>query len=206
MGCAGEGNESRPPSRAELIPTPHAKQQIPRTLSPRKRGCKQLGMTSPTILDKSDSERLSICNVALINMQRPTGVTAIAVVFLLIAACLGGIGVVMLVSPEAVSMTRGAPLLHGLELGGPYAALLVGAAWALIGWGLLRLYDWARLAAMLVIISGVGVLVARFALNASRFRSSLVWEGLEVFMRVAVVWYLFRTPVAEQFSKSARAT
>ena len=142
----------------------------------------------------------------VINMQRPTGVTAIAVVFLLIAACLGGIGVVMLVSPEAVSMTRGAPLLHGLELGGPYAALLVGAAWALIGWGLLRLYDWARLAAMLVIISGVGVLVARFALNASRFRSSLVWEGLEVFMRVAVVWYLFRTPVAEQFSKSARAT
>src|SRR5437660_6954378 len=51
MGCAGEGSESRPPSRAELIPTPHAKQQIPRTLSPRKRGCKQLGMTSPTILD-----------------------------------------------------------------------------------------------------------------------------------------------------------
>src|SRR5207237_3990382 len=137
------------------------------------------------------ASRLSICNV---------GVTAIAVVFLLIAACLGGIGVVMLVSPEAVSMTRGAPLLHGLELGGPYAALLVGAAWALIGWGLLRLYDWARLAAMLVIISGVGVLVARFALNASRFRSSLVWEGLEVFMRVAFVWYLFRTPVAEPFS------
>src|SRR2546429_549655 len=54
----------------------------------------------------------------------------------------------MLVSPEAVSMTRGAPLLHGLELGGPYAALLVGAAWALIGWGLLRLYDWARLAVL----------------------------------------------------------
>ena len=25
----------------------------------------------------------------------------------------------MLVSPEAVSMTRGAPLLHGLDLGGP---------------------------------------------------------------------------------------
>src|SRR5438552_18940969 len=104
----------------------------------------------------------------VINMQRPTGVTAIAVVFLLIAACIGGIGVVMLVSPEAVSLHDALPILHGLELGGPYAALLVGAAWALIGWGLLRLYDWARLAAMLVIISGVGVLVARFALNASR--------------------------------------
>jgi len=57
-------------------------------------------------------------------MRRPTGVTAIAVVFFLIAAYLGGIGVVVLVSPGTVSMTRGAPLLHGLELGGPYAALL----------------------------------------------------------------------------------
>jgi len=81
-------------------------------------------MTSPTILDSLIRSALSIYNVALINMQRPTGVTAIAVVFLLIAAYLGGIGVVMLVSPEAVSMTRGAPLLHGLDLGGPYAALL----------------------------------------------------------------------------------
>src|SRR5207245_6834294 len=138
--------------------------------------------------------------------HRLSAVILIAVVVLLIRSFLGCIAVVMAVAPEAWSITRGAPLLHGLELGGPYAPLLVGAAWALIGWGLLRLYDWARLAAMLVIISGVGVLVARFALNASRFRSSLVWEGLEVFMRVAVVWYLFRTPVAEQFSKSGSAT
>ena len=138
-------------------------------------------------------------------MQRPTGVTAIAVVFLLIAAYLGGIGVVMLVSPEAVSMTRGAPLLHGLELGGPYAALLVGAVWALIGLGLFRLHDWARLAAMLVIISGAGMLVARLALTVSHFHWSLAWEGLEIFVRVAMVWSLFRTPIAEQFSKAARA-
>ncbi len=38
-------------------------------------------------------------------MRRPTGVTAIAVVFFLIAAYLGGIGVVVLVSPGTVSMT-----------------------------------------------------------------------------------------------------
>src|SRR5438552_2112348 len=75
----------------------------------------------------------------------------------------------MLVSPEAVSMTRGAPLLHGLELGGPYAALLVGAVWALIGLGLFRLHDWAWLAAMLVIISGAGMLVARFGTDSLSF-------------------------------------
>src|SRR5437899_5160051 len=95
MGCAGEGSRTRrggrprPPGREELFTTPHT-QQIPRTLLPRKRGCKQLGMTSHTILDSLIRSALSICNVALINMQRPTGVTAIAVVFLLIAAYLGG--------------------------------------------------------------------------------------------------------------------
>ena len=136
-------------------------------------------------------------------MWRPTGVTAIAVVFFLIAAYLGGIGVVVLVSPGTVSMTG--PLLHGLELGGPYAALLVGAVWALIGLGLFRLHDWARLAAMLVIISGAGMLVARLALTVSHFHWSLAWEGLEIFVRVAMVWSLFRTPIAEQFSKAARA-
>src|SRR5207244_12858497 len=56
MGCAGEGSRTRrggrprPPGREELFTTAHT-QQIPRTLLPRKRGCKQLGMTSPTILD-----------------------------------------------------------------------------------------------------------------------------------------------------------
>src|SRR5207249_1963660 len=69
------GGRPRPPGRAELFPTAHAKQQIPRTLSPRERGYKQLGMTSPTILDslirsayQYATSRLSICNVPPVSL------------------------------------------------------------------------------------------------------------------------------------------
>src|SRR5438445_4033102 len=80
MGCAGEGSRTRrggrprPPGREELFTTAHT-QQIPRTLLPRERGCKQLGMTSPTILDNLirraypyAASRLSICNVAPVSL------------------------------------------------------------------------------------------------------------------------------------------
>src|SRR5258706_10338808 len=96
------------------------------------------------------------------SMQRPAGVTALALVFFLIGAYVFGVGVVMLISPHVLSSAF--VLLRGLEMGGPYMALLVGAVWAVIGWGLFGLHDWARLAAMIVIISGVGILVVRLAM------------------------------------------
>ena len=69
-------------------------------------------------------------------MHRPTGVTAIAAAFFLIAAYLMGVGVVMLVSQGKLPMLGGDPLLRGLQAGGPYATLLVGAIWGAIGWGI----------------------------------------------------------------------
>jgi hypothetical protein len=69
----------------------------------------------------------------------PTGVIAVAMVFFLAGAYLCMIGAFMLVSPGAVSMALGAPLLNGLELAGPYIFLLTAGVGALIGWGLLRL-------------------------------------------------------------------
>jgi phosphate/sulfate permease len=80
-------------------------------------------------------------------MYRPAGVTALALVFFLFGALVFGVGVVILISPQALSSAF--TLLRGLEMGGPYMALLVGAVWALIGWGLFGLRDWARLAAMM---------------------------------------------------------
>ena len=53
-------------------------------------------------------------------MERPTGVTAIANLFLMAAIYLCAVGLVMLLSPGTASMTLGAPLLHGLELAGPF--------------------------------------------------------------------------------------
>ena len=134
--------------------------------------------------------------------SRPAGVTAIASIFLLAAAYLLAIGLTLLISPGIFPLMLGAPLLHGLELGGPYMFLLMGALGALIGWGLLRLNNWARPAAILTALLGVIMLVPSVSGSVVYFDfGSLAWSGLGVMARVAMLWYLFQEPVKNQFSK-----
>ena len=113
---------------------------------------------------------------------------------------------VMLVSPGAVSMALGAPLLGGLELAGPYAFLLTGALGGLIAWGLLRLNPWARRAAIVVAFAGVVMIVPAASAAVFEFR---IWQviatGLGVIVRVIIVWYLWQAPVAESFSSNREA-
>jgi len=135
-------------------------------------------------------------------MDRPTGVTAIAVLFSLVGAYLIVVSLTMLIKPGLVSMAAGAPLLGGLELAGPYAFLLAGGLGALIGFGLLRLNNWARRAAALVAIGGVVMLVPNVSgavITASP--SGIVWGGLGVIVRVMIAWYLYQEPVADVFAK-----
>jgi hypothetical protein len=133
----------------------------------------------------------------------PTEVIAIATLFFLAAAYLGLIGIVMLASPGAVSMTLGAPLLSGLELAGPYMFLLMGGVGALIGWGLLRLNNWARRAAVLVAFIGIVMLVPGVSASAIGLQlGNLAWGGLGIIARVMIVWYLFQEPTKERFTNS----
>ena len=133
----------------------------------------------------------------------PAGIKAIAIVFFLAAAYLGMLGGIMLASPGAVSMAQGAPLLSGLELGGPFMFLLVASVGALIGWGLLRLHNWARRAAALVALIGIVMLVPSVSANAISLQmGNLAWGGLGIIIRVMVVWYLFQEPTKNSFGKS----
>jgi hypothetical protein len=131
----------------------------------------------------------------------PFGVRAISIVFLLAAAYLGFLGVIMLVSPGAASMALGAPLLSGLELAGPYMFLLMAGVGVLIGWGLLRLNNWARRAAIAVGFIGVVMLVPSVSAAAVNFRASLLWGGLGIIVRVMIVWYLYQEPVKRAFAR-----
>jgi multidrug transporter EmrE-like cation transporter len=132
----------------------------------------------------------------------PTGVTAIAIAFFVAAVYLGLIGTFMLVLPGAASMALGAPLLGGLELAGPYMFLLTACVGGLMGWGLLRLNNWARRSAIVVGFVGVVMLVPAVSAAAVDLRLSLVWSGLGIMVRVMIVWYLFQEPVKEAFTKS----
>src|ERR1700733_6091591 len=125
-------------------------------------------------------------------MQRPIGVTIIAVLFCVAAIYLWTIGVVKLVAPNAISLMAGPRRMYGLELAGPYMALLVGVGYALVGWGLFRMHNWARWTAMLVMVIAVASLVPTISMAA--IGVPVLWDGFQIALRVAVGWYLAQAP------------
>ncbi len=134
-------------------------------------------------------------------MQRPAGVTAIAALFSLAAIYLWTIGAVKLLAPNAISLGAGAQLMYGLELAGPYMALLIGCGYALVGWGLFRLRNWARWFAMLVMVIGVGWLVPKISMAA--IGVPILWYGMQIAVRAAAAWYLAQAPaVIESFTRA----
>jgi|ERR1700722_2998389 hypothetical protein len=135
-------------------------------------------------------------------MQRPAGVTAIAALFGLAAIYLWTIGMVKLLAPNAISLMSGASLMYGLELAGPYMALLVGTGWALVGWGLFRLHNWARWAAMLVMTIGIAWLVPKISM--AEIGVPILWSGLQIALRAAAAWYLAQAPaVIDSFARKS---
>jgi hypothetical protein len=135
-------------------------------------------------------------------MQRPAGVTAIAALFGLAAIYLWTIGMVKLLAPNAISLMSGASLMYGLELAGPYMALLVGSGWALVGWGLFRLHNGARWAAMLVMTIGIAWLVPKISM--AEIGVPILWSGLQIALRAAAAWYLAQAPaVLDSFARKS---
>ena len=138
-------------------------------------------------------------------MQRPAGVTVISALFFLAAIYLWTIALVKLFAPEAISLMSGAQFMYGLELAGPYMALLVGAGYALVGWGLFRLNNWARWAAMLVMVLGGAALVP--TISMADIGGPILWYGLQIALRVAVGWYLAQAPaVVDAFAAKGQGS
>src|SRR6202142_806206 len=89
--------------------------------------CHRPGRRPPSLFGNRDT---------LIGMERPASVTLVAALFFLVAAYLVTIGVVELLAPGTLSMTRAAGITYGRELNGAQTAFSLGAGWVLIGWGL----------------------------------------------------------------------
>jgi hypothetical protein len=132
-------------------------------------------------------------------MQRPIGVIAIAIVFAAASIYLGLLGVIMLLSPGAVPMSLGAPLLHGLELAGPYMFLLTAAVAGAIAVGLFRLKNLARRATIAVCFAGMIMLLPKVSADAADFGPRFFTAGAMVVVRMMVVWYLWQYWIAEKF-------
>jgi hypothetical protein len=134
-------------------------------------------------------------------MQRPIGVTAIALLFFLASGYLGVLGLIMLLAPGAVSMSLGAPLLHGLQLAGSFMFLLAAALAAIVAFGLLRLNNLARRAAILISLAGIVMLLPKVSADAIDFSPRFFTAGSMVVIRMMIVWYLWQSWTAEKFLK-----
>jgi hypothetical protein len=134
-------------------------------------------------------------------MQRPAGVNTIAALFLLVSTYLAVLGFIMLAAPGAVSLSLGAPFLHGLELAGPFMFLLAAVAVALVGLGLLRMKNLARRAAILIALAGIVMLIPKVSADATDLTSRFFLAGLALMVRVMIVWYLWQSWTVERFSK-----
>ena len=133
-------------------------------------------------------------------MQRPVLVSAIAGLFLLAAFFLWTVGVVKVAAPEAISLTAGSQLMYGLEIAGPYMALLVGSVYAIAGLGLFRLQNWARWMAMLIFAISIAPLVEK--ISRAELGAAIFWYGLQIALRAAAAWYLAQAPsVMDAFTK-----
>lgn len=135
----------------------------------------------------------------------PQALPPFRLTFLLAAIYLWMIGLVKLFAPNAISLVSGSQFMYSLELAGPYMALLIGSGWALVGWGLFRLHNWARWAAMLVMTLGIAWLVPK--ISAAELGTPLFWYGLQIALRAAAAWYLAQAPaVIDAFAAKRQKT
>jgi hypothetical protein len=125
-------------------------------------------------------------------MKRPLGITVIAFLFFGVGVYLWIVGATLLISPGTLSLMAGRQFMYGWELAGPYMALLFGTGYALVGWGLFRLHNWARWAAMVVMVIGVAALVPQISM--AQLGIPIFSYGLQIALRVALGWYLAQAP------------
>ena len=133
------------------------------------------------------------------SVERPGGVTAIAILFIAVSAYLAALGIIKLADPDAISLSLGAPFLHGLELDGPYMFLIAAAVGVAIAVGLLRLSRLARRGAVIIVLAGMILQIPKVAAETSEFSPRFFLAALAVIIRVMIVWYLWQNWTAEKF-------
>jgi hypothetical protein len=135
-------------------------------------------------------------------MERPATVTVIAIFFFLIAAYLIVIGLTEFASPGTILLARTAGVTYGRELDGPQTAVSVGLGWALVGWGLYRLHNWARWCALVILVIGIAGSIPAVSAAARDIGWRFFWVGAQIMVRIVMAWLLAASPeVIEAFVK-----
>jgi hypothetical protein len=132
--------------------------------------------------------------------ERPAGIAIVA--GLLALAGIASLLFAILLMLQLVPLSYGSILLQGgLEQSGPVAFLLYSAITLVLAWSLWTRRRWARRITILLAVIGVAFAVPAISSAVVDQRvSSIVREGLQVIVRVAVIFYLTQEPVRDWFS------
>jgi len=152
-------------------------------------------------------------------MNRPVGVTLIAVLDFLGMAAQFALGLVFLLGMSFLGSIVSKnlaqnPQFSGVNVMGILAAsgvviavgfFIFAVIAALLGWGLLKLKNWARIIS--IIYSSIGILFLSLGVLFSlvRFRPvNFMWDGFWLVVNAAIVWYLLQANVKAAFEGSPR--
>jgi hypothetical protein len=124
----------------------------------------------------------------------------VAIVFFLASTYLLILGLIKLINAEAIPLSLGAPLLHGLEIDGPYMFLLAGGLGVGVAYGLLRLKNLARRAAIVICVAGMVLLIPKVSADTAEFSPDFLIAGSMIVVRIMIAWYLWQGWTAEKFS------
>jgi hypothetical protein len=109
------------------------------------------------------------------------------------------LGLIKLINPEAIPLSLGAPLLHGLETYGPYMFLLAGGLGVAVAYGLFHQKNLARRAAIVICVVGVVLLVPKVSADTADFSVDFFLSGSMIVIRIMIAWYLWQWWTAEKF-------
>jgi hypothetical protein len=134
--------------------------------------------------------------------ERPRGVVAIIAVCGSLSAIASAFFVLLLA--QRVPLSAAAFLLGGgLEQLGAFAFLLYGVVLAVLAVGLWRRWKGARRAAIVVAAAGVALAVPAISSAVVDGRTlAIAREGLQIMVRVIVIFYLSQEPVKDWFANS----
>jgi hypothetical protein len=134
----------------------------------------------------------------MLRMNRPTGVTVISILYFIGAGFFALLGLVFIVGGAAIAASMAertgmpAALVAGAGVFIAVLFLVISAFHVFIGWGILRLKEWARIIA--IVLAGLGALGGVFGLIRFSFM------GL---VRLAIsgwiIWYLLQPHVVAAF-------
>jgi hypothetical protein len=139
-------------------------------------------------------------------MQRPTGVTILAVLYFLGAAFMGLAGLGFLVGGSAIAAAAAKSAGPGAALFAAGGAIIGGFFLAIalldlaLGVGFIKLQNWARVIA--IVLTGIGLLFGLFGLMSVMTHMlvfQMVFQLLVVGLEIWIVAYLSKPDVKQAF-------